>query len=126
MRSRAIVTILSLVVVVGALSFVLALHSSTPPYDASVKGQLLISGGPLPGTPRPSDGEVTAKNASGKSFSISVAPNGVFTLQLPPGKYTLTGSSPQFGNGQYKCFALRSVTVFKGKSIHHNVFCSEL
>jgi hypothetical protein len=38
----------------------------------------------------------------------------------------LTGSSTQFGNGKYKCFALRTVTVFKGKSIHEDVFCPEM
>jgi hypothetical protein len=124
MRSRVVVTTLSLLIV-GSLSVVLTLDSSTPHYDAAVTGQLLISGGPAPGTPRPSDGEVTARNASGQSFSISVPSTGKFTLQLPAGKYSLTGSSPQFGNGQYKCFALRKVTAFKGESIHEDVFCSE-
>jgi hypothetical protein len=124
MRSRVVVTTLS-ILIVGALSVVFTLHSSTPRYDAAVKGQLLISGGPSPGTPRPSDGEVTARNASGQSLSISVPSTGKFTLQLPAGKYSLTGSSPQFGNGQYKCFALRTVTVLEGKSIHEDVFCPE-
>jgi hypothetical protein len=124
MRSRAIVTALSLLIA-GALSVVLILHSSTPHYDNAVTGQLLISGGPAPGTPRRSDGEVTARNVSGKSFSISVPSSGQFTLQLPVGNYSLTGSSPQFGNGQYRCFALRTVTVLKDKSVHEDVFCPE-
>jgi hypothetical protein len=124
MRSRVVVTVLSLLVV-GALSAVLILQSRTTHHDSAVTGQLLISGGPAPGTPRPSDGEVTARNVSGKSFSISVPSSGKFTLQLPAGNYSLTGSSPQFGNGQYKCFALRTVTVLKDKSIHEDVFCSE-
>ena len=123
MRSRVVAT-LSLLIV-GALSVVLTLHSSTPHYDAAIKGQLLISGGPAPGTPRTSDGEVTAKNASGESFSISVPSTGRFTLQIPAGKYSLTGSSPQFGNGQYKCFGPPSVTVVKGEAIHADVFCAE-
>jgi hypothetical protein len=125
MRSRVVVTTLSLFVV-GALSVFLSLHSTTPRYDASVKGQLLITGGPSPGTPRPSGGEVTARNASGESFSISVPSTGKFTLQLPVGKYSLTGSSPQFGNGQYRCSALRSVTVLKGTTNHENVYCQEM
>jgi hypothetical protein len=125
MRGRLVVTSFSLLTV-GALSLALTLESSTPHYDAVIKGHLLISGGPAPGTPRPSDGEVTAKNASGKSFSVSVPSTGEFTLQLPVGRYSLTGSSPQFGNGQYKCFALRTVTVFKGKTIHEDVFCNEM
>ena len=124
MRNRVVVTTLSLLIV-GGLIVVLTLHSSAPHYEAAIKGQLLISGGPTPGTPRPSAGEVTAKNASGDSFSISVPSTGRFTLQIPAGKYSLTGSSPRFGNGQYKCFALQSVTVFKGKLIHEDVFCAE-
>lgn len=122
MRRRTVVIVLSLLIV-GALSVVLTHHSSAPNYDATVKGQLLISGGPAPGTPRPSRGVVTAKNASGQSFSVSVPSTGEFTLRLPSGRYSLMGSSPQFGNGQYKCFALRTVIVFKGTSLHEDVFC---
>jgi hypothetical protein len=125
MRSRVVVTVLSLLVV-GALSAVLILQSRTTHHDSAVTGQLLISGGPAPGTPRPSDGEVTARNASGQSFSVSVPSTGKFTLQLPAGKYALTGSSPQFGNGQYKCSAPGRLTVFKGKSTHENVYCQEM
>jgi hypothetical protein len=125
MRRRVLIVSLSLIVI-GALSVSLTLRSSTPRYNSAVKGQLLISGGPSPGTPRPSDGEVTARNASGQSFSISVPSSGKFTLQLSAGNYSLTGSSPKFGNGQYKCFALRTVTVLKDKSIHEDVFCPEM
>jgi len=124
MRSHVVVTALGLLVV-GVLSLVLTLQARTPHYVSAVTGQLLISGGPAPGTLRPSDGEVTARNASGQSFSISVRSTGKFTLTIRAGTYALTGSSPQFGNGQYKCFAPRRVTVFKGESTHLNVFCSE-
>jgi hypothetical protein len=124
MRSRVVVTALSLLIV-AAFSVVLTLQSSTPHYDSAVTGQLLISGGPAPGTSRPSDGAVTARNANGQSFSISVSSTGKFTLQLPVGKYSLTGSSPHFGNGHYKCFALRTFTVSNGKPTHQDVFCSE-
>src|ERR1700686_1556937 len=123
MRSRVVVIALSLLLI-GAMSFAITLHSNTARYHSAVTGQLLITGGPAPGTPRPSDGEVTAKNASGQTFSTSVPSNGRFTLQLPVGRYALTGSSPEFGNGQYKCIALSSVTVPKDKSIHKNVYCS--
>jgi hypothetical protein len=125
MRSRVVITTLSLLFVV-ALSVVLALQSNTSHFDAAVKGQLLISGGPPPGTPRPSDGEVTAKNASGQAYSVSVPSTGKFTLQLPAGTYSLTGSSPHFGDGQYKCFAQRTVIVLRDKSVHEDVFCPEM
>ena len=126
MRSRVVVITLSLLIV-GALSTLLTLRSSTPRCHASVTGQLLISGGPaiVPGAARPSYGEVTARNASGQSFSVSVPGTGKFTLQLPAGTYSLTGSSPQFGESQYKCFAQRKVTVAESSSIHEDVYCPE-
>ena len=124
MRRRLVVITLSLLVV-GALSVVLTLRASAPHYHASVNGQLLISGGPAPGTPRPSDGEVTARNAMGQSFAVSVPATGKFTVHLPAGTYSLTGSSPQFGGGRYTCTAQREVKVSKGKSAHENVICNE-
>lgn len=125
MRSRLAVTTLSLLVV-GALSVAITIQSSNSHYDAAVKGQLLISGGPPPGTPRPTNGEVTATNTSGESFAVSVPSTGRFTLKLPAGKYSLTGSSPEFGNGKYRCSALKRVTVFKDQSIHEVVYCPEM
>jgi hypothetical protein len=124
MRSRTIVTTLSLLFV-GTFSVVLTLHSSTPHYNNAVTGQLLITGGPAPGTPRPSDGQVTARSVAGGSFSTSVPSSGKFILRLPAGNYILSGSSPQFGNGQYRCFAPRTVTILKDKAIQQDVFCSE-
>jgi hypothetical protein len=123
-RGRVIVTTLCLLIV-GVMSIALVFHPSTSRYHSAVTGQLLISGGPPPGASRPSSGEVTARDASDKSFSISVPTNGEFTLHLPAGTYTLTGSSPQFGNSQYKCFALGPVTVFNGQSTHKDVYCLE-
>jgi len=124
MRNRLVIITLSLLVV-GALSVILTLLASTPHYYDSVKGQLLISGGPCCSAPRPSEGEVTARNANGQSFAVSVPATGRFVLQLAAGTYWLTGSSPQFGGGQYKCLAQREVTVSKGKSTHEDVLCAE-
>lgn len=124
MRRRPVVITLSLLVV-GALSVALALSTSSPHDHASISGQLLISGGPAPGTPRPSDGEVTARNATGQSFAVSVPATGRFIVYLPAGTYTLTGSSPQFGASQYMCNAQHKVKVIKGSSIREDVYCNE-
>ena len=121
MRGRVVFITLS-ILIVGTLSVFLALRSDAPRYHASVGGRLLISGGPAPGTPRPTGGEVIARNANGQTFSVSVPASGKFFLQLPGGTYSLTGSSPQFGEGD-KCLAL--VTVPKGESVHENVLCQE-
>jgi len=124
MRSRLVVITLS-ILAVGALSVVLTLRASTPHYHASISGQLLISGGPAPGTPRPSDGEVTARSGSGQLFTVSVPATGKFKVHLPSGTYLLTGASPQYGGSQYRCSAQREVTVSKGKSTHEDVICNE-
>lgn len=124
MRRRPVVSTLSLLVV-GALSVGLALWASSPHDHASISGQLLISGGPAPGTPRPSDGEVIARNATGQSFAVSVPANGRFIVYLPAGTYTLTGSSPHFGASQYTCNAQRRVEVPKGSSVREDVNCNE-
>lgn len=124
MRGRLVVITLSLLIV-GGLSVLLTFRASTPHYHPSVEGQLLISGGPAPGKSRPSEGEVSARNESGQSYAVSVPATGKFTLHLPAGTYSLTGSSPQFGNGQYKCLAQQKVTVSKGKSTHEDVICAE-
>jgi hypothetical protein len=123
MRGRVSIVALILLLV-GALSVFLALRSDIPHYDASVAGRLIISGGPAPGTPRSSGGEVDAQNANGQSFSVSVPSSGKFILQLPEGSYSLTGTSPQFGEGD-KCSALRDVTVSKGTLVHEDVLCQE-
>jgi len=134
MRSRVIVTTLSLLIV-GALSVVLTLHSSTPHYDNAVTGQLLISGGPAPGTPRPSDGEVTARNVSGKSFSISVPSSGKFHFATSRRKLLVdrliapvrersiqmlrpaNGDSAQRQVDSRRCLLLRKVDIGHGSRI---------
>jgi len=124
MRTRIVVTALILLAVGGSI-VVAAYWVRFPQYQASMQGRLLISGGPAPGTPRPSEGEVTATNAVGHSYRVTVPASGKFTLPLPAGTYSITGSSPQFGNGQYKCLAPREVTLSNGMSTHEDVFCSE-
>jgi len=124
MRTRLVVAALILLAVGGSI-VVAANWVRSPHFHASVQGQLLISGGPAPGTPRPSEGEVTATNAVGQSYKVTVPATGKFTLPLPAGTYSITGSSPQFGNGQYRCLARREVTLSNGMSTHEDVFCSE-
>lgn len=124
MRKRLVVIILCFLLVVTS-GAILAFSASTSHYQASVKGQLLISGGPAPGTPRPTQGEVTATSTSGQSFAVSVPATGRFTLSLRAGTYSLVGSSPEFGSGQYKCLANREITVPRDMVVHVDVVCAE-
>jgi hypothetical protein len=91
-----------------------------------VTGKLLMEGGPLgpggqqPGT-RSIPGVVTFSAAGHRSVSVRVANSGAFTVNLPPGRYRVTGKSPriiQVGNGtrrELPCSQLLTVTV----TAHH-------
>jgi hypothetical protein len=121
---RRVVTITLVLLVVGAVTAVLAVNASKVEYRSSIRGQLLLTGGPGPGERFPSEGEVIAINASQESFRSSVSSNGEFLLHLPVGRYTLTGSSPQFGGGRYECFGRQKVRVLKDSVAHQNVSCA--
>jgi hypothetical protein len=124
MRRRLLVTLIVLVVV--AAGVFLSVRANGPRYSTSVRGELLISGGVPPGTRRPTEGQVTAVSASGRSFDVSVTANGKFTLRLPPGQYKLSGHSPQFGGGKYECLAPRAVTVALNRPVRTDVVCIEI
>jgi hypothetical protein len=96
------------------------------PTTGSVTGRLLAYGG-LPESPqgRPFAGHVTATAANGKSFVVAVPADGNFALKLLAGSYALTGSSPEFGSGQYRCVAERKVQVTVGTTSNAAVICHE-
>jgi hypothetical protein len=65
----------------------------------TVTGVLVRVGGPAtlaaPPRPVPLPGEVVARNAMGRHFTVTIGKNGRFELSLPAGTYQLTGHSPQ-------------------------------
>ena len=69
-----------------------------------------MTGGPFgasqPGVP----GKVTFTN-NRYTASATAGPDGAFTLRLPPGPYTATGTSPQHGDGKGGCRADEVVAV---------------
>lgn len=48
---------------------------------------------------------------------------GNFELEVPPGQYTLTGSSPSYEGGRGVCRGYKSVTVRSNRSASVNVLC---
>lgn len=77
-----------------------------------VDGVLRMTGGPVgaaqPGVP----GSVWFDAvATGRRYPAKAAADGSFTLTVPPGKYTVTGSSPQFNGGSPSCRADGTVQV---------------
>jgi len=90
-----------------------------------IRGELLTDGG-LSTTPhgQPFRGHVKAEGDA-TSYVTSVPASGRFTLRGPVGTYSLAGSSPQFGSGQYACRAASDVRVTPGTTSHAIVVCHE-
>jgi len=84
----------------------------------SLSGTFVAVGGVASGSPRPLPGQVTAENAAGHKFTVTVGKSGRFVLSLLAGVYRLTGRSPMFSvNGVAgTCAADQPVRVKAGKT----------
>jgi hypothetical protein len=89
----------------------------------TVTGHLVMAGGPAPGVTLRVPGTITASSASG-THQASAAEDGAFTLVLPPGRYTLTGTSPQYNDGHGQCVATAPVVVREGAVTRADVTCA--
>jgi hypothetical protein len=101
---------------------------STAVVTGTLKGQLLLSGGPPPGKNRPTNGNVVATSNVGNisyRYSTPVSQSGQFVLHLAPGIYSLTGSSPNYDGGKGKCFGSKKFTVSLSHSTRTIVYCPE-
>jgi hypothetical protein len=86
-----------------------------------VTGRLEGVGGPAPGAPRGWRGSVSW--AGPTHGTVRVDSDGLFMLSLPPGRYRLTGHSPQYGDGNYLCQAPHPLVVRAGRPLHLDVLC---
>jgi hypothetical protein len=116
-------------VVAGVL--ILAGCSGQPADEQTVTGMLVRVGGPpsLSGPPPalPLPGTVVARNGAGLQFTATVGNDGRFELSLPPGRYRLTGHSPQVwvNNRQMLCSAQDAIQVTKRRPLRNIwVVCS--
>lgn len=96
------------------------------PQPGSATGRLLLTGGPWPGVTKPVPGAVSFTSASGTTSTTSTAPNGEFSLVLPPGRYLASGRSPNVHvNGREDpCRATARVTVAPGETSSVDVVCT--
>jgi hypothetical protein len=86
-----------------------------PGYHQAVSGTFVRVGGPAPGSPFPLPGTITARAATGGTFTATVGRDGRFKLSLPPGAYRVTGRSPLMQSGQMICAATAELRVSRGK-----------
>lgn len=93
-----------------------------------VKGVLtgrLIAVGGATSNPRPLTGHVTASGPRA-SQTVQVGPDGNYKLNLPPGTYTLTGTSPLYDGGHGTCRPIETtIAVTAGTTDTADVICSE-
>ena len=103
--------------------------SAVGPAHGTVTGHLYGVGGPAtvtaPPSPRPWPGTVTV-TGSGLQLDIPVGADGAYSVRVPPGRYTVTGRSPQFNSGAALCQAVGIATVIKGHTTKADVLCQML
>ena len=91
-----------------------------------IKGRLETNGVPSSSSEyRPYPGTVWATAGIGESFGATVPANGHFEFRVPVGTYQLTGSSPMYGGGTYRCLATHKLTVKANATARENVICIE-
>jgi hypothetical protein len=89
----------------------------------AVTGQLLRIGGP-PGVPAEGvPGTVVIEAADGQRITIRTGDDGHFSTTLAPGRYTVTGTSPQINDGHGTCGTDRPVVVAAGHPTDIVVAC---
>lgn len=104
---------------------VLAGCGGHPGYHQTVPGTFVRVGGPAPGSPFPLSGTVTARAATGETFTATAGRDGRFKLSLPPGSYRVTGRSPLVQSGQMMCAAAEKLHVSRGQPARSvTVICS--
>jgi hypothetical protein len=84
-------------------------------HEHNVTGRFVRVGGPAPGSPVPLPGTITARSATGQTFTAAAGSNGRFKLSLPPGSYRVTGRSPLMQSGQMICDATARLRVTRDK-----------
>ncbi|WP_151083832.1 hypothetical protein [Nocardioides cynanchi] len=99
---------------------------TTPAHDGigarvHVSGRLEGVGGPAAQPPRPWPGTVSWTGPT--HGTVRVGHDGSFTLDLPAGRYLLTGHSPAYGDGRYVCQAPHPLVVRPGAPAHLDVLC---
>jgi hypothetical protein len=114
------------VVVAVVVLFPVSCSSGSPPVPTEdlsgglISGRLLVVGGPN-NARFPVKGVVTVEG-SGRA-PIPVGSRGRYSIVVPPGRYVLSGRSPNYNDGKGRCEAASPVTVRNGAEISVDVLC---
>ena len=99
--------------------------ASHPTKDGVVVVRLMIS--PPMGAIYSTSGTVTFEKRGSPNTDeiVDVGDSGRVVAQVPPGIWIVTGRSPKFGNGQYKCQSNGAVSVSSKHRVSVSVWCVE-
>ena len=111
MRWNAIAALAAL----AAGTLVIGGCGGSPGHRQTVPGTFVRVGGPAPGSPVPLPGTITARAATGETFTATVGRNGRFTLSLPRGSYRGTGRGRLLQSRKMGGAATAELHVIRGK-----------
>jgi hypothetical protein len=100
--------------------------ADVPRRDGRVVGRFIAVGGPLGAPSNPQRGVVSMRQQStGRRINVVVGSGGRFDHALPPGRYTVTGHSPQFriDGRDGLCNARHPIVVRPRRVTHSIVYC---
>ena len=108
--------------------------AAQPPASGHLTGKLVMEGGPLgPGGKQPGEramsGTVTATAAGHQPVTVKVGSSGTFSVSLPPGRYHVSGRSPdvmEIDGGQRRelpCSQPTSAVVTAGQTATITLTC---
>lgn len=94
--------------------------------DGVVVGRLLEVGGPPGATPSPEPGKVKLRAGGHTVSTVHPGRSGHFTIEAPPGRYTLSGSTAHYriDGRRGRCVAGHRVRLVSGRTVHANVSCA--
>jgi hypothetical protein len=107
--------------VLGAC-LLLTVCSRSTPTGGVISGRLLMVGGPA-NAEYPASGSVSVE---GTDLTVSVGPDGRYSIRVPPGRYLLIGQSPLYGSGEGRCEAAKPVMIATGEEAFTDVLCQML
>ena len=99
--------------------------SSQTPANGTITGHLRQVGGAPPGVNRPVPGTVTITGGT-VTKDLQVGQDGSYTVEVPPGTYSVVGHSPtaMSGNEQIDCHAVGGTEVKSGATTIADAICS--
>lgn len=113
----------SIAVALLTLSLIATTGCQLPPRKGSVRGTLMIVGGPPPGE-HPEPGKITLLSKSYRTVDINVPANGEFSAKIPVANYRVLGAIPKYGYTHNRCFSSpATINVASGAVIKIVVSC---